>query len=272
MLFRSGAFKDWASRKPRERGEILRKAYELIMQDAEQIVALDLLLTEAFGEVSEEQRDSLKRIEKSASRLRDLVEWTLDLSRLDEFLTDRVKLLSMVHISNSLGTINPVIELCAKARKKGITTLVDGAPDAITPDWMNDRLAEARLTGISHAEGKLRRAGTEPFWGQSILFCTEPGLSSDGYVLLLRDTGDHRDTIDSLMRAAKSDQLTGLANRRALYEAAELELKRHAIKPRDITLLMLDIDHFKKVNDNYGHPFGDKVICAIANAIKSVKG
>ncbi|MEY4387799.1 MAG: putative cysteine desulfurase [Verrucomicrobiota bacterium] len=54
----------------------------------------------------------------------------LDLSRLDEFLTDRVKLLSMVHISNSLGTINPVIELCAKARKKGITTLVDAAQSA----------------------------------------------------------------------------------------------------------------------------------------------
>ena len=54
----------------------------------------------------------------------------LDLSRLDEFLTDRVKLFSMVHISNSLGTINPVIELCAKARKKGITTLVDAAQSA----------------------------------------------------------------------------------------------------------------------------------------------
>jgi len=51
----------------------------------------------------------------------------LDLTRLDEFLTDRVKLFSLVHISNSLGTINPVIELCAKARKKGIVTLVDAA-------------------------------------------------------------------------------------------------------------------------------------------------
>jgi cysteine desulfurase/selenocysteine lyase len=54
----------------------------------------------------------------------------LDLTRLDEFLTDRVKLLAMVHISNSLGTINPVIELCEKARKKGITTLVDAAQSA----------------------------------------------------------------------------------------------------------------------------------------------
>ncbi len=54
----------------------------------------------------------------------------LDLNRLDEFLTRDVKLLAMVHISNSLGTINPVSELCARARKLGITTLVDAAQSA----------------------------------------------------------------------------------------------------------------------------------------------
>ena len=54
----------------------------------------------------------------------------LDMSRLDEYLTSRVKLLAMVHISNSLGTINPVADLCARARQRGITTLVDAAQSA----------------------------------------------------------------------------------------------------------------------------------------------
>ncbi len=54
----------------------------------------------------------------------------LDLSRLDEWLTKEVKLLAMTHISNSLGTINPVAELCARARKLGVTTLVDAAQSA----------------------------------------------------------------------------------------------------------------------------------------------
>jgi cysteine desulfurase/selenocysteine lyase len=54
----------------------------------------------------------------------------LDLSRLDEFLTRQVKLFAMTHISNSLGVINPVAELCARARKLGITTLVDAAQSA----------------------------------------------------------------------------------------------------------------------------------------------
>ena len=54
----------------------------------------------------------------------------LDLSRLDECLTRKVKLFAMTHISNSLGTINPVAELCARARQLGVTTLVDAAQSA----------------------------------------------------------------------------------------------------------------------------------------------
>lgn len=54
----------------------------------------------------------------------------LDMNRVDELLTPRVKMFSMVHISNSLGTINPVVELCARARKLGVTTLVDAAQSA----------------------------------------------------------------------------------------------------------------------------------------------
>ena len=54
----------------------------------------------------------------------------LDQSRLDEWLTRDVKFLGLTHVSNSLGTINPVAEICARARKLGITTLVDGAQSA----------------------------------------------------------------------------------------------------------------------------------------------
>ena len=57
-------------------------------------------------------------------------EGTLDLSQLDSLLSSRVKLLSLVHISNSMGSVNPVADLCARARKLGITTLVDGAQSA----------------------------------------------------------------------------------------------------------------------------------------------
>jgi len=57
-------------------------------------------------------------------------EGLLDLGKLDSLLTKEVKLFAMVHISNSLGTVNPVAELCERARKLGIVTLVDAAQSA----------------------------------------------------------------------------------------------------------------------------------------------
>ena len=57
-------------------------------------------------------------------------EGLLDLSQLDTLLTSEVKLFAFTHISNSLGTVNPVAELCARARALGVTTLVDAAQSA----------------------------------------------------------------------------------------------------------------------------------------------
>jgi cysteine desulfurase / selenocysteine lyase len=55
---------------------------------------------------------------------------SLDLAGLDGFLGSGVKLLSLTHVSNSLGTINPVREICERARKRGIVTIVDAAQSA----------------------------------------------------------------------------------------------------------------------------------------------
>src|SRR5206468_5155429 len=54
----------------------------------------------------------------------------LDLSGLDQWLAPEVKLLAMTHVSNSLGTINPVAEFCERARRRGIITLIDAAQSA----------------------------------------------------------------------------------------------------------------------------------------------
>jgi cysteine desulfurase / selenocysteine lyase len=54
----------------------------------------------------------------------------LDLEAFDRLLTDRTRVLAMVHVSNALGTVNPVRELLAKARARGVVTLVDGAQSA----------------------------------------------------------------------------------------------------------------------------------------------
>lgn len=68
-----------------------------------------------------------------------------------------------------------------------------------------------------------------------------------------------------LQSLASSDPLTGISNRRRLLEMGEHELRRGRRFGHEVSLLILDIDHFKRVNDTWGHMAGDRVICTIAD-------
>jgi len=69
-------------------------------------------------------------------------------------------------------------------------------------------------------------------------------------------------------RLSTTDPLTTLYNRRFLTETLENEIQRAARLQSHMSLLMFDIDHFKKINDVYGHQVGDKVLVAVADALK----
>jgi diguanylate cyclase (GGDEF)-like protein len=71
---------------------------------------------------------------------------------------------------------------------------------------------------------------------------------------------ENRYSHDELERRAYSDYLTGLANRRHFLELAENELTRTLRYGRELSILMLDVDRFKQVNDTYGHKVGDIVL------------
>jgi diguanylate cyclase len=74
--------------------------------------------------------------------------------------------------------------------------------------------------------------------------------------------------IDGLCALSSRDALTGLANRRHFESVLARELDRVARAGEPALLLMLDIDHFKRVNDTRGHVAGDLVIKAVANALQ----
>jgi diguanylate cyclase (GGDEF)-like protein/PAS domain S-box-containing protein len=69
-------------------------------------------------------------------------------------------------------------------------------------------------------------------------------------------------------RLSRSDALTGLANRRAFYESAEIERKRAARYSRPLSLAYIDLDNFKQVNDQSGHETGDQVLVTVANVLR----
>lgn len=73
---------------------------------------------------------------------------------------------------------------------------------------------------------------------------------------------------EKIQRQATSDGLTGLINHKTFYEILEKELWRSRRYGGQISLIMVDIDNFKKINDTYGHRAGDKVIREISTKIK----
>ena len=60
--------------------------------------------------------------------------------------------------------------------------------------------------------------------------------------------------------AAMVDPLTGVANRRSFLHDAALLVKRHRLNPRSTAVMLLDLDHFKSINDRFGHALGDRVL------------
>jgi diguanylate cyclase (GGDEF)-like protein len=68
--------------------------------------------------------------------------------------------------------------------------------------------------------------------------------------------------------AAMVDPLTGIANRRAFMENAAQLAKRHRANPRPTAVLLIDLDHFKSINDRFGHAFGDQMLVIFADTAR----
>ncbi len=73
----------------------------------------------------------------------------------------------------------------------------------------------------------------------------------------------------TLERMAMTDALTGLPNRRYLFERLDLEMGRAVRYERPLALIIVDIDHFKRVNDIHGHRFGDFVLTEAARVLRN---
>ncbi len=153
---------------------------------------------------------------------------------------------------------------CEKVMKENEKLLV---PNALkSNEWKNN--PDIRRGLLSYLGFPIRMPDNTPFGTICILDDKENKFSTAIEILI----GEMRDLIEAhlkLLFQNSCDQLTGLFNRVFFNQKAEEEMKRAERCRRPVSLLMLDLDHFKQVNDAFGHLKGDEVLKNAAHAIVS---
>ncbi|MHC4042408.1 diguanylate cyclase [Bradyrhizobium sp. 23AC] len=128
---------------------------------------------------------------------------------------------------------------------------------------MNGEAEEARITY------RTRHREKEEIWVETALRVTRSAQSGhiNGVVAISRDMTERKDLEDRLAALARSDGLTALANRRHFDERLEAEWDRARREGTPLSLLLMDVDHFKSFNDRYGHQAGDSCLRSIAGVL-----
>lgn len=151
----------------------------------------------------------------------------------------------------------------AFARMMGLTEeqLVGHRVSEILPDskkyWLDNFRAVVEQGQSVNLENHSRQLGR---WLATHAYRPAPGQ----FAIIVEDITERKQLQMELERQARTDYLTGLINRRYFIDHCQQELTRTLRYGHPLSLLMLDIDHFKKVNDTYGHLAGDQVLQALA--------
>lgn len=172
-----------------------------------------------------EAEDGLEGFKKLLSSRVDIILCDLEMPRIDGF-----KFLSMLKARPDYQDVPVLILTGMDDRERKIKGLEQGASDYITKPFDPEELV-ARVKvhlKIKKLQDELKRSN------------------------------------ELLLELSNTDHLTGLFNRRYMMEALDKEVQRSVRKGGNLSLIMLDIDHFKRVNDEFGHLQGDAVLQKVA--------
>ena len=125
------------------------------------------------------------------------------------------------------------------------------------------------------------RAAARPSYGEEIRFKDGRWIERDfipislhenliGFLYIYRDISQRKRHARELWQLATTDPLTGIPNRRAFFESIEHERARLTRYPGEAAVLMIDIDHFKQINDTQGHAAGDAMLCHIVRQVRKL--
>jgi two-component system cell cycle response regulator len=112
-------------------------------------------------------------------------------------------------------------------------------------------------------------AGDEHWFEGRIALMEKDDAGQSKVVFIAVEISERVRLYQEVQRLAIHDPLTGCFNRRHFLILTSQELDRSLRYKRPLSLLMLDIDHFKDFNDSYGHPIGDQILCALVDMCQS---
>lgn len=146
-------------------------------------------------------------------------------------------------------------------------------PDAVSNH--NCRMMMPMKTGVtSHVDSEVlwRQDGSSfpvEYWSTPIVGRDEDVV---GAVVTFHDISQRLEKEEQINQLAFHDHLSGLPNRRLFTERLDYEMQRDKRAQKRCAVLLLDIDHFKEVNDTLGHPAGDQLIIQVANRLSPLMG
>ena len=150
----------------------------------------------------------------------------------------------------------------------GAEGLDEGAPPS-----SESRLGQILLSLVGAGEGELEftlgRDGVEQRLFARSWPVAEGPFRAPGTAILVGDVTERARLVQHLTELAETDSLTGILNRRSLMEAGARQFGSEACADQSIGIVMIDLDHFKSVNDKYGHEAGDEVIKAAVERWKT---
>ncbi len=163
--------------------------------------------------------------------------------------------------------------LCSLLGLPGPATALVGKTHAALRAAVGDGVFDTLLTDPAAADDRAHEREADLPDGRQLRSSLIPVRLDDddiGRLWIVHDVTERRRHERALERLASTDALTGLANRRAFMAQLDAELNRVVRGGEPGVLLMLDLDHFKRVNDTYGHPAGDAVLVELARVLRTV--
>ncbi|MBM3115278.1 diguanylate cyclase [Jeongeupia naejangsanensis] len=223
------------------------------------LLVMALLMTYFFWQsrqLSAHLRHKEKRLDASESRFRQMIETTpvaLVLSRPgDHFIT---------YINQQAAQMFALPQAAALSMR-----VFQLYQDRL--DFLNQIEDVRQGQPVRNLEVRLRRSNGETFWGHLSMSLAQ-GSAGTTLLIGISDITEHKALEIELQHRATTDGLSGLANRAHFMDVSNHELIRAQRYGRPLTLMMIDIDHFKRINDEYGHDAGDAAIRAIAALCRS---